>query len=405
MDTETAGNLAWDQPPATPIVTPPLTATRSRETTVRPLRKILHLINGEHYSGAERVQDLLAARLPESGYEVGFVCVKPGRFAECRRATQAALFDFPMRSRFDFRVVGQVAERAAADGYELLHAHTPRTVMIGRLVASRLGLPLVYHVHSPTARDSNRPWANRINSLTERFSISGVSRLIAVSDSLAEHMRQQGVASELISVVPNGVPTVAERPERTAPTTSWTLGTVALFRARKGTEVLLHALARLRAQGLPLRLRAVGGFETPEYERHLRQLTGELRLTDHVDWVGFQRDVNAQLAEIDLFVLPSLYGEGLPNAVLEAMAAGVPVIATDVPGCRDLIRDNETGWLVRPGDPADISRAITAALADKSERLRLGGAGQAWVESNLSIHHWISRWRELYRRLLDAPFG
>jgi len=136
------------------------------------------------------------------------------------------------------------------------------------------------------------------------------------------------------------------------------LGTVALFRPRKGVEVLLEALAKLRSEGLPVRLRAVGGFETPEYERQVKRLAGELGLADAVDWVGFVEDVDGEWARIDLFVLPSLFGEGLPMVVLEAMAAGVPVVATRVEGVPEAIRDAEDGLLADPGDPGSLAQVI-----------------------------------------------
>src|SRR5208337_4438560 len=110
-----------------------------------------------------------------------------------------------------------------------------------------------------------------------------------------------------------------------------------------GLEVLLEALSQMRDRGLPVRLRAVGSFETPEYERHVRQLAGQLNLDSMIDWAGFARDIDGELARMDLFVLPSLFGEGLPMVVLEAMAAGLPVVATAVPGLPEAVRDGVEG--------------------------------------------------------------
>ena len=140
----------------------------------------------------------------------------------------------------------------------------------------------------------------------------------------------------------------------------WTLGrigTVALFRPRKGTEILLESLAALRSWGLDVRLRAVGGFETLAYETAILGLADRLGVASAIDWTGFTRNVNAELDKIDLFVLPSLFGEGLPMVVLEAMAAGVPVIATRVEGVPEAITQRETGLLV---DPHSVSQLATA---------------------------------------------
>ena len=138
---------------------------------------------------------------------------------------------------------------------------------------------------------------------------------------------------------------------------------VALIRPRKGIEVLLRAMARLRADGLAVRLRAVGDFETAEYGRQVKRLSEQLGLTGTIDWIGFQRDMDAQLAEMDLFVLPSLFGEGLPMVLLEAMSAGLPIVSTRVEGIPEAVRDGREGLLATPGDPADLARAIARVVS------------------------------------------
>jgi glycosyltransferase involved in cell wall biosynthesis len=227
----------------------------------------------------------------------------------------------------------------------------------------------VYHVHSPTARDSTRSLQNRLNALGERLCLAGKVRLIAVSGSLGEYMSSLGYAGR-VSVVPNGVPQV-DPPGREPPHGEWTLGTVALFRPRKGTEVLLEALAILRREGHAVRLRAVGPFETPEYERLLKDRARQLAVEDAVEWTGFTRDVNAELERFDLFVLPSLFGEGLPMVVLEAMAAGVPVVGTRVEGVPEAIRDGLDGALAAPGDAEDLAGAMHRILSGRLDWTRL----------------------------------
>jgi glycosyltransferase involved in cell wall biosynthesis len=319
---------------------------------------VLHLINGQHYAGAERVQDLLAMQLPAQGFTVGFACLKPERFPLLRRCREAALHELGMRWRFDLRPAWRIARLVRRGGYRLIHAHTPRAAMIGRIAAERAGVSLIYHVHSPTSRDTTHRLRNWINTRVERWSIAGAARLITVSASLAEHMRRSGVAGDRLTVVPNGVPCIESLPEREPPVDDWTLGTVALFRPRKGTEMLLEAMARLREQGLSVKLRAVGTFETPGYEEQIKSLVKRLGVESHVEWTGYCRDVSAELARMDLFVLPSLFGEGLPMVVLEAMAAGVPVVATRVEGVPEAIRDGVDGVLAEPRDAASLADAL-----------------------------------------------
>ena len=329
----------------------------SQANTSNALRRVLHVINGEHYSGAERVQDLLGACLPEFGYDVAFACVKPGKFPAQRKCQDAVLYELPMHNKFDLRAARTLARIVRNGGFDLLHAHGTRSVLIARIAAQMTGKPLVYHVHSPTSKDSTRWMTNRVNALFERLCLSNVSRLICVSQSLGEHMQNEGYDPQKIRVVPNGVPAHGDLSDRPNPSDRWTLGTVALFRPRKGTEVLIEALAILRNQGHNICLRAVGPFETPEYEEKIKSLVAEHGVEGFIEWTGFTSDVNSELAKMDVMVLPSLFGEGLPMVIIEAMAAGVPVVGTRVQGVPQVL-DGGYGLLAEPSNAEDLANCI-----------------------------------------------
>ena len=366
---------------------------------VAPVR-VLHVINGEHYAGAERVQDLLALRLPQFGFEVAFASLKPGQFGARRQAKEAPLFEAHMRSRLDVRVAWRVAERIRHEGYALVHAHTPRSALVGRLAAWLAGVPMVYHVHSPSNRDTTHRWRNRANAWIERASLVGVPRLIAVSESLGRHLRGQGYTAERITVIHNGVPGVTRLADRAAPTGKWTFGVVALFRPRKGLEVLLEALALLKNRGRLVRLRAIGTFETPDYEREIHRQAAALGVADDIDWVGFTSDVPAELARIDVLVLPSLFGEGMPMVVLEAMAHGAVAVASAVEGVPEAIRDRTDGLLVPPGDPVALARALTELMTEDvswSDLRRAAFERHASRFSDLSMAKSVA---EVYREVL-----
>lgn len=343
------------------------TETSAKVATEKRLVPVLFLINGEFYSGAERVQDILATELPSLGFQVGFACVKPGIFPGLRRAADSPLYETPMQGRFDLRTAWRVARLVRRDKYRIIHAHTPRTCMIGRLVAVLTGVPLVYHVHSPTLRDSTHGIRNRINSYVERMSLVGAKELIAVSESLGRWLLKCGYSPKKINVVPNGVPSPELIRKSTPPGPEWTLGMTALFRPRKGLEILLESLAAMRRAQLPVKLLAVGPFETPEYETHIMDIVRRLDLADVIEWTGFTDDVAAQLRRMDLFVLPSLFGEGLPMVILEAMATGVPVVATRVEGAPEAIRDGEDGALADPNDVESLVDAITRIVTGKRD--------------------------------------
>lgn len=350
------GSLAVNEGVVVPATLPPV------RQQPRRLCPVLHVINGEHYSGAEKVQDLLALHLPEFGYEVTFACLKPGRFPDARQARDTALHQFPMASSYDLRVIPALNQLILESDFRIVHAHTPRSALAARWAAWMRRVPMVYHVHSPTARDTTEPLRNYVNDFVEWSSLTGASALIAVSQSLARHMALRRYDDSRIWVVHNGVSAAAAQRDEQPPGGSWLIGTVALFRPRKGLEVLLEALALLRRRGRAVRLRAVGPFETPDYRQHIEARVAELGLQQDIDWIGFTPHVSHELAKMDLFVLPSLFGEGLPMVVLEAMAAGVPPIGTRVEGVPEAIKDGVNGLLAAPGDAADLARCITRVV-------------------------------------------
>jgi glycosyltransferase involved in cell wall biosynthesis len=136
------------------------------------------------------------------------------------------------------------------------------------------------------------------------------------------------------------------------------IGTVALFRPRKGLEVLLHSIKELKDTGLNIKLKAVGTFENSEYEKQIHQLAEELEVVDLIEWVGFCSDVHSELQKMHIFVLPSLFGEGLPMVVIEAMSMGAPVVSTDVEGIPDVLQNGQCGEIVEPNN----SKALTTGI-------------------------------------------
>lgn len=324
--------------------------------------KVLHVINGEFYSGAERVQDLLALGLGRLGIEVGFACIKPVKFPAQRMARDTPLFEVPMHGRLDLGCAGRLARLVREHGYQLLHSHSPRAALVGRIASLMTGVPMVHHVHSPTARDTEAGLRNKINYVVERVALIGVKRLIPVSRSLERYLVGEGFAAGRIRTVANGVPSPARLPDRGLPSGEWVVGVIALFRPRKGIEVLVEAAAHLKQAGLAFRILAVGGFETPAYEQAIKAMADRLNVADRIDWIGFTRDVNGALARMDAMVLPSLYGEGMPMVVLEAMAMGVPVVASEVEGVPEVLEQGKTGLLVAPADATDLATALSALM-------------------------------------------
>lgn len=330
------------------------------------MTRVLHVINGEHYSGAERVQDLLASALPEFGYEVAFACVKPGSFEQRRRSQSTPLANVPMRGKFDLGASKRLVKVFQEMNCEILHAHTPRSLLVASGAAKILGCPLVYHIHSPVGLDSKRTWANLLNTWAETRSLQSAARLICVSESLRDYMRKLGHADAKLRVVHNGVPCddFAASLDNVKP--FWKIGMIALFRPRKGLEVMIEALPKLVEQNLPVKLHCVGPFESPQYELEVFELASRLNVGHLIEWTGFAENVNELLKEMQLLVLPSLFGEGLPMVVLEAMAVGLPVIASKVEGVPEAISDGREGLLFEPGNSAQLASQIRKVMTNKA---------------------------------------
>ncbi len=362
---------------------------------------VLHVINGEHFSGAERVQQNLGLHLEQFGYTSHFACVKPNKFPEVCGLPAERVHSAAMSSRFDLRAIDRVCDVVAATKSCLLHAHTPRTALVAAFAAHRMQLPWVYHVHSPAARDSTRGLVNRINDLVERFSIASCDLLITVSRSLRREMLRRGVPRERLVSVANGVAAIEPiRPMQRAGNRNWRLGLIALMRPRKGVEVALEAMARLKSQGTPVCLDLIGGFETPAYEAAIGKLIGDLELHDVVQLKGFTRDVPAAVRELDALLLPSLFGEGMPMVVLEALSAGVPVVATRVEGTPEVVRHGIEGYLAIPRDAADIALQIQAMCASRARWIEMSAAALARHRSRFSDVEMARRVAKAYDRLI-----
>ena len=237
----------------------------------------------------------------------------------------------------------------------------------------------------------------------QRLIASGVDRYIAVSDHVAGRLCQTyGLLAPKVSVVHNSVflasfnrPINAELRARLMGTTERPIVlTVARLDKQKGHSYLLTAAALVPDAMFVL---AGEGPERPMLEAQARVLG----LNNRVIFLGYRDDVSDLLASCDLFVLPSLF-EGLPLSVLEAMAAGKPVVATAIGGTDEAVVHGETGLLVPPADPATLARAIRTALSDPGLSQRLGAAGRARVHHEFSAETMVRRITEIYDELLDS---
>jgi glycosyltransferase involved in cell wall biosynthesis len=196
-------------------------------------------------------------------------------------------------------------------------------------------------------------------------------------------------------VIPNGVQPDHFACARTAgPLT--TILTVANLRREKAHEVLFDAIARIAPRHPSIRLRVAGdGPRAAE----LRALAASLGIADRVTFLGHRDDVPTLLAEADLFVLPSR-SEAFPNSVVEAMASGLPVVASGVGGLLELVEPGRTGLLVAPDDPAALADAIDTLADDPARARALGDRAQRTITEHYSFDRMVRAFENLYGSLL-----
>lgn len=221
--------------------------------------------------------------------------------------------------------------------------------------------------------------------------------IIAVSDAAASAAVQQGTPKEKLVTVHNSVPLPAAPAERAALFEGDPIiGAVGSFYQIKGHRFLIDAAAHVLAQLPRARFILVGdGIERSNLERQVAQLG----VADRVTFLGHRTDVGRLLPEFDIFVLPSL-SEGMPNAVLEAMAAGVPVVATDVGGVPEVVEQERTGLLVPPGNAGALAAALVRLAEDANLRSRMSACARGVVETNFSLEREAQETENVYHRLL-----
>ena len=174
---------------------------------------------------------------------------------------------------------------------------------------------------------------------------------------------------------------------------------------RKGQEILVQAAALLEAKGIHAKYLIVG-TAFPGNEEHLtrlRTLVQELRLEHCVVWAGEMSDPRPAYAAMDVLVLPSAQPEPFGGVVMEGMAMGVPVIATNIGGSVEQVADGVTGFLIPPADPAALAEKIEILFHDPAMRARMSAAGPARIVSSFSIDDMVRKFERLYAPAVDAP--
>ncbi|MCB9504715.1 MAG: glycosyltransferase [Gemmatimonadales bacterium] len=353
-------------------------------------RRVVHVLNSTEVGGAETMALRLSTLLQDAGWAPEVVALRgEGGLSDAFLAAGIPVSSLGVPPGQGALAMGRALRHwlASRPTPAVVHTHN-----VSPLVATALALPrrrgMPRFVHTKHGRARPTSWRGR---LVTRWAARRPDAIAVVSRDAAElATNREHYPARRLEVLYNGI--AADAIVTRSGGWNHRIVTVARLEPIKTLDLLLHALVRVRSDGLAATLTIVGdGTE----RAHLEELSNALGLGEHVAFVGWQTDIEDRLRAADLFVLPSR-SEGLSLTLLEAMAVGLPVVATAVGGNPEVIEEGVTGFLVPHGDPTALARAITTTLTTPDLARRYGEAGRARVLARFSLQSMAAGYLRLY---------
>lgn len=360
---------------------------------------ILYIIWSLGLGGAERVVINLAKGLDKARFNPMVCCLnEAGEFAAELESAGIKVIALHKKSKADITVIAKLITVITENNIQIVHTHLWGANFWGRIAAKFAKVPVII------ATEHNVDiWKSGLNFILDRLLARISDKIIAVSQSVKGFYIKQGIPAGKIEVIYNGIsldPRCSILDARKSFGLSdgeSLLAVVGRLVEQKGHRYLFEALSMLNGRR-KVKLLVIG--DGPEQQR-LADSVQRLGLGAKIIFTGLRKDVREFIRGIDILVLPSLR-EGLPVAALEAMAAGKPVIATNVGGTPELISDGETGLLVKPADPLALSGALEKLLSDRQLAQTMGERGRKRVENYFSLAKMINETEKLYEECLSS---
>lgn len=365
--------------------------------------RILHVFVTLPVGGAENLLLSILRELDPAKFE-SVVCTlgREGELAELVRSQGVPLIELNMmQKRLPTRaIVAALAGIMQQEGIALVHSHLYHANRYARVAARRVGIPAVVSIHNTY---SHPKWHRRlINWWLARFT---GAILVGSEEIRRDVLRYDRVPAYLVKTIPNSVDLERSLPARSQesirselslPPGAFVLGTVGRLEIQKGHRLLIEAIAQLRKR-FPVVLLLVGSGRE---EAALRDQIAFLGLEAEVRLLGTRRDLGDLFSVMDLFVMPSLW-EGLSLAMLSAMAAGLPVVATDVGGVREVLGANERGWVIPPSSVEALVETVACCHDHPDEAAARAAAGRQHVHGHYSDRAMVQRIEGVYQELLS----
>ncbi len=300
----------------------------------------------------------------------------------------------PIRPLADWRAIGEIRAVLRELKPDLVATHSNKAGLLGRFAARSLGIPAVHTSHGFLFSGKKLNISGHFYRVIEKIAARFCIAVIAVSDSEYSYaVDLKVIPREKLVVVHNGIPDLSERFIAKPGQEPARLIMVARFAEPKDHETLLRALGNLKKLNWSLQM--VGdGDKKPAAE----ELAVKLGIAARVHFVGVREDVEALLAESSLFVL-STRREGFPISILEAMRAGLPVVAADCGGIGEAVADGETGLLFPPGDPDALKNCLEKLIKNPALRHKMGQAGRERYLDHFTLEQMVGKTTAVYKTI------
>ncbi len=370
------------------------------------MKTILHVIDTTGPGGAETLFIDLATRLPKEKYRSLVVIRGKGWVYEelCRRGMDPILLD--AKGSFNWRYLAGLRTLIRRERVELIQSHLLGSNVYCSLAGLLTRTPVVATFHGSVDIGKNE----RLLGLKYAAISAGASSIVAVTDSLRDDILDRtSLKPKKMQVIYNGIDTsLFQRPRSGALRRKygWSdddiiIGSLGNIRPAKGYDILLRAAALLKQSPHSFRFVIAGQEDKGRLFHDLLVLREELGLEENVQFLGFLDDPAEFLASVDLFLSSSI-SEGLPLSVIQAMVAGLPIIATRCGGFLKLIADGQNGCLVDVGDPAALATGIELVAGNAELQEKFAENARKYAESTYGINVMLAAYEKIYDSLINT---
>ncbi len=364
--------------------------------------KILYIINNLVIGGAEKLLFSVIDKLDKDKYEIMVCCLynyNPLKSEfEKKGVTVKSLEMKNNRDIFGFFRLIKLLKQKRVD---IVHTHLFYANIYGRIAAKIVGIPIII-----STEHNNPPWRSkqrlksRIRLLIDRITANFCDRIIAVSRCVKDYLIQWNkVDPNKVVVVHNGIDInkylIADKKEKKLSNDS-VVGCIGRLETQKGHVFFMKAAARILEEIKNARFILVGDGSL---RRHLEELAQDLNISKRVSFLGFRDDIPQLLSIMDVFVLPSLW-EGFGIVLLEAMAMGKVVVATNIGGISEIVVDKTTGYLCPPMDSETLANTVIDLLRDPAKMRTVGMLGRERVKKHFTLDQMAQKTERIYDNLV-----